>query len=71
MTSRRLVIKLLRKAAKARGLTFVSVRQGGNHEIFQLDDLMIPIPRHNDIDNDLAAIIFKEAETKLGKGWNR
>lgn len=71
MTSRRLIIRMLRTAAKQRGLTFVHVRQGANHEIFQLGDLMIPIPRHNEIDNDLAAIIFKEAETTLGKGWYR
>ena len=27
------------------------------------------IPRHNEIDNNLADIICKEAEAKLGKGW--
>lgn len=69
MTRRTVLIKLLRKAAAKQGLPFTSVRQGGNHEIFQLDGLTIPIPRHNEIDDDLATIIFKEAEIKLGKGW--
>ena len=32
-------------------------------------DLSFPIPRHNEIDNNLADIICKEAEAKLGKGW--
>ena len=69
MTSRRWLIKLIRHAAKRKNVTFESIRQGGSHEIFQLDGLMIPIPRHNEIDNNLADIICKEAEAKLGKGW--
>lgn len=56
-------------SGKTKNVTFESIRQGGSHEIFQLDGLMIPIPRHNEIDNDLANIICKEAEAKLGKGW--
>lgn len=55
-------------SGKTKNVTFESIRQGGSHEIFQLDGLMIPIPRHNEIDNDLANIICKEAEAKLGKG---
>lgn len=69
MTSRRWLIKLMKQAAERKNVTFESIRQGGSHEIFQLDGLMIPIPRHNEIDNDLADIICKEAEAKLGKGW--
>lgn len=71
MTTRKTLIARLRKAAKRHGMRFVSVRQGGRHEIFQLDDLMIPIPRHQTIDDDLANIIYREAESKLGKGWYR
>lgn len=69
MTSRRWLIKPMEQAAKRKNITFESIRQRGSHEIFQLDGLMIPIPRHNEIDNDLANIICKEAEAKLGKGW--
>lgn len=54
MTSRRWLIKLMKQAAKRKNVTFESIRQGGSHEIFQLDGLMIPIPRHNEIDNNLA-----------------
>lgn len=59
----------MEQAAKRKNVTFESIRQGGSHEIFQLDGLMIPLPRHNEIDNNLADIICKEAEAKLGKGW--
>ena len=62
MTSRRWLIKLMKQAAERKNVTFESIRQGGSHEIF-------PIPRHNEIDNNLADIICKEAEAKLGKGW--
>ena len=69
MTSRRWLIKLMKQAAERKNVTFESIRQGWSHEIFQLDGLMIPIPRYNEIDNNLADIICKEAEAKLGKGW--
>lgn len=29
----------------------------------------IPIGRHNDLDNQMAEIIYKEAAAKLGKRW--
>ncbi len=44
-------------------------REGANHTVFNLDGLMIPIGRHNDLDNQMAEIIYKEAAEKLGKRW--
>ena len=44
MTSRRWLIKLMKQAAERKNVTFESIRQGGSHEIFQLDGLMIPHP---------------------------
>jgi len=32
---------------------------------------MIPVPRHTEIDDRMAAVIFKECETEHGKGWWR
>jgi hypothetical protein len=29
----------------------------------------IPIPRHNEIGNRMAEVIYKEAAAKLGKDW--
>ena len=34
-----------------------------------VDGLMIPIGRHNDLDNQMAEIIYKEAAAKPGKRW--
>lgn len=67
MTSRRWLIKLMKQAAERKNITFESIRQRGSHEIFQLDGLMIPIPRHNEIDNDLANIIVRKQKPNSGK----
>jgi hypothetical protein len=69
MTRRREVLRKISKAAAARGLQWSQVREGANHTVFNLDGLMIPIARHNEIDNQLAEIIYKECAGKLGKNW--
>ena len=60
---------MIGKAAKDKGLDWSEVRQGANHTVFNLDGVMIPIARHNEIDNRMAEIIFKECADKLGKDW--
>ena len=71
MTKRKALIRALRKAARSQGMEFFLLRQGGNHEVYSLNGLMIPIPRHTEIDERLASHICDEAETQLGKGWKR
>ncbi|AEO94231.1 hypothetical protein CL60_gp09 [Mycobacterium phage BarrelRoll] len=71
MPKRNEVITKIRKAAKAKGLKFKSVRKGANHEIFDLDGVMVPIGNHSILDGYLALKIYKECEPKLGKGWWR
>ncbi|OZG62291.1 YcfA-like family protein [Bifidobacterium lemurum] len=71
MTKRKTLIRALRRAARARGMEFILARQGANHEVYKLGGLMIPIPRHTEIDDRLADRICDEAEAKLGKGWKR
>ena len=60
---------MISKAARDRGLDWSEARQGANHTRFNLDGVMIPIARHNEIDNRMAEIIFKECAEKLGKDW--
>ena len=69
MPSRSEVLKKIAKAAKANGMTFTKDREGGNHTIYNLDGLMIPIGRHNQLGNRYAETVYKECEAKLGKGW--
>lgn len=43
--------------------------EGGNHTVVILDGMRFPVARHNEIDNIMAEVIYKQAEAKLGKGW--
>jgi len=65
MTKRRDIIKTIAAAAKRQGLAFGLEREGASHSVYSLDGLMTPIGRHNDLDNQMAEIIYKEAAAKL------
>lgn len=65
------VTKRIAKAAKAKGISWELVRQGGNHEVWELGGTVIPIPRHRELGNRVAEMIWKECEAHLGKGWWR
>lgn len=69
MTKRRDVLSTIAQAARARGLNWVLVREGANHSVFALDGLRIPVPRHRDLDQQMARILYRECEEKLGKDW--
>ncbi|AYR01264.1 HicA-like toxin [Mycobacterium phage Oscar] len=71
MPKRTEVIAKIRKAAKAAGVPFELHRQGGNHELYSLDGIMVPIGRHPSLDGYVALKIYKQCEPKLGKGWWR
>lgn len=66
---RRDLIKRITSEAKRQHKTFEIEREGGNHTVYNLDGLTIPVPRHNEINERTARDILKECETKLGKGW--
>lgn len=68
MTKRRDILAKLKKAAKAAGLSYETI-EGGNHTVVLLDGMRLPVARHNEIDNIMAEVIYKQAEAKLGKGW--
>lgn len=53
----------------AKGMTFLFKRRGGNHDIYTLDGVKIPIGRHRDFDNGYAEMVYRECEVKLGRGW--
>lgn len=69
--NKREVIKRIEKAAKRQGKTWAFSNHGGRHDIYTLDGVMIPIPRHTEIADRMAEIIWKECEEVLGKGWWR
>jgi hypothetical protein len=65
------VIRNIKTAADKAGLNFQHLREGGNHTIYILDGLNVPIARHANTDGYLEVRIYKLCEVKLGKGWWR
>lgn len=68
---RRDLIGKIATAASQHSLNWGLVRNSANHDVYSLEGLLIPIPRHNEIGERLAVEIFKECQPKLGKGWWR
>lgn len=71
MTSRKGLIKLIKRSAKSFDIPFKLARSGSNHDIWVLGTTVIPIPRHTEIRNQTAEDILRECEEQLGKGWWR
>ncbi|MER7013016.1 hypothetical protein ABT324_16475 [Saccharopolyspora sp. NPDC000359] len=65
----RKLLKKIAKEAKRQRVDWHLAREGSNHAIYRLGGKMIPVPRHTEIDESLAAMIFKECETELGERW--
>jgi len=66
---RRDLVAKIKAAAATAGLSWEVDREGGNHTVFSLDGLRIPIPSHSNIDEDLSRLILKECQPKLGERW--
>lgn len=64
------LVKMIRREAKRRGLTW-KPGEGGRHSVYWLGDTKIPIPRHTEIGEGLTQAILHECENELGKGWWR
>lgn len=71
MPKRTEVIKKIEDAAKNNGIAFTFKRHGGNHDIYDLDGTMIPLERHRNLDPSYAEMVYKQCQSKLGKGWWR
>jgi hypothetical protein len=71
MPKRSDIISKIQKAAKAAELKFLLVREGANHSIYELDGVTIPIARHREFGQQYAETVYKQCETKLGRGWWR
>ncbi len=46
-------------------------REGRNHTLYRLGATMIPIPRHTELDDRFAELVFQECESELGERWWR
>jgi hypothetical protein len=68
---RRDLLRKIASEAKRQEVKWTCNREGANHTVYDLDGLMIPVPRHRDIDERLAREICCQCEPKLGTDWWR
>jgi hypothetical protein len=68
---RRDVVRKIALEAKQQGASWQLSREGANHSVYVLNGVVVPIPRHRELGENLAVEIFKECESALGKGWWR
>lgn len=71
MPKRAEIIRKIEKAAQAAELKLILLREGANHTIYDLDGLMLPIARHKELGQRYAETVYRQCETKLGRGWWR
>jgi hypothetical protein len=71
MPKPREIVKKITKEARRQKRVFTFDREGANHTVYRLDGVIIPIPRHREIDNQMAETIYRECADKLGEGWWR
>jgi predicted aldo/keto reductase-like oxidoreductase len=68
---RRQILSTIAREAQRQGRHWQHQREGANHEIWRCGSIELPIPRHAEIGNRMAEMIFKELEGELGKDWWR
>lgn len=56
------LLRQLAELAKAKGVELVFVREGGNHTIYRVGAKKFSVGRHNDIPENTARKILKQAE---------
>ncbi len=58
---RRDLIKKLNQIASQANRTLSIKREGGNHTIYEINGVPVPVPRHTEISEGLARTIIKQA----------
>jgi|RifCSP13_1_1023834.scaffolds.fasta_scaffold256515_1 hypothetical protein len=68
---RRALIHRIRLAAVALGLPCVLIREGSQHEFWDVGGFRFAVPRHRDLNELTAEAIMRDLERVLGEGWWR
>lgn len=71
MTKRRDLLKQIKASARKHDVEFFLKKHGSCHDIWQLGNQPVTMPRHKELDDDLAKEIFSQCQRTLGKGWWR
>jgi mRNA interferase HicA len=69
MVKQKEVVNNLSRAALRKGIEFSFLRHGGSHDIYLLGNMTVKIPRHRELKENLARLIYKEVVSELGKDW--
>ncbi|MFF9780390.1 hypothetical protein ACF1HJ_42995 [Streptomyces sp. NPDC013978] len=59
---KRVLLRELRRIAAGKGADLVLARQGARHEIYILQGVSLPVPRHREIAEGTAETLIKAAE---------
>jgi len=63
--------RCIANAARSRDLTWLKIREGRQHELWQCGSTRVTIPRHREINEYTAEAILKDLEGEFGEGWWR
>ena len=63
------LLRSIARAARRAGMQWLLVRQGGDHEVWDLDGIRVTIPRHRDVNERTALRIRELLEDRLGDRW--
>ncbi|MDR1430605.1 MAG: hypothetical protein LBI99_00605 [Propionibacteriaceae bacterium] len=63
------LVKRIADSARDRDVEWELVRRGANHDVYRLGGSIIPVPRHNEIQERTAEGILKECQSVLGEKW--
>ncbi|MGC5365711.1 hypothetical protein ACPXCE_29250 [Streptomyces sp. DT24] len=59
---KRVLLRSLRQVAVGKGVDLVFVRQGSRHEVYAINGVLLPVPRHNEIAKGLALDLIQAAK---------
>lgn len=65
------LLRTIGEAARGAGLRWQLLRQGSDHEVWELDGLRVMVPRHREVNEQTAGKILRLLEDKFGAGWWR
>jgi mRNA interferase HicA len=64
---RRDLVRQVRLMARASGVTFDLARHGSRHDVFRVGDLLVVVPRHNELNELTAQGILRDVQRYLGE----
>lgn len=61
------LIRTIRQQAKGAGLSMELIREGKEHEVWQVGDTLLPIPRHREVSPGVTRKLLKAVEKEVSR----